>query len=370
MNKIKVDLKENSYSIIVGVDILKDLGRIIKDEKWGKDIFIITDSLVNELYGDVLRKSLKDFKTNTIEVPRGERFKTTKTLQSIYDQMVKLSAHRDALIIALGGGVIGDMAGFVAATYMRGINYIQVPTTLLAQVDAAIGGKTGVNHSKGKNLIGAFYQPKMVYIDISTLATLAARELRTGLAEVVKYGIIKDESFFVFLENNNHHLNTKAFESFDTLRASLKVWATIVAESAKIKASVVSQDEREAGLRMILNFGHTVGHAIETLTKYNSFNHGEAVSIGMVAAAYLAVKLGIFEPKMSQRIVDLLDSLGLPTQIKGLSADKVIKVLEIDKKVKSNKLCLVLPEKIGKVLIKNDVPALAIKQALKEIGCR
>lgn len=370
MNKIKVDLKENSYSIVVGVDILKDLGRALKEEKWGKDIFIITDPLVNELYGDAVRKSLKEFKVNTIEVPRGERFKTAKTLQTIYDQLVKFSAHRDALIIALGGGVIGDMAGFAAATYMRGINYIQVPTTLLAQVDAAIGGKTGVNHSKGKNLIGAFYQPKLVYIDIGTLSTLAAREIRTGLAEVVKYGIIKDEGFFVFLENNNHHLNTKAFESFDTLRASLKVWTTIVAESAKIKASVVGQDEKEANLRMILNFGHTIGHAIETLTKYNSFNHGEAVSIGMVAAANIAVKIGIFENKMCQRIVDLLDSLGLPTQLKGLSADKIIKVLEIDKKVMSNKLRLVLPEKIGKVIIKDDVAPSAIKYALKEIGCK
>jgi len=363
MVKIKVDLKDRGYNISVGSEILQDLGKLIKDEGWGEEIFVITDPLVNDLYGDVLRKGLKDFKHHTLEVPRGERYKNLKVVSNLYDQLVKHSAHRDSLIIALGGGVIGDLAGFVAASYMRGINYIQVPTTLLAQVDASIGGKTGVNHPKGKNLIGAFYQPKLVYIDIKTLSTLAARELRTGLAEVVKYGVIQDASFFKFLEENNHHLNTKAFESSDTLRAALKVWQTIVAESAKIKAGVVECDEKEAGLRMILNFGHTVGHAIETLTKYKAYNHGEAVSIGMVAAAQIA-------QKAVDRITNLLESLGLPTGVDNIPVERVIKAMAIDKKVRGGKLRFVLPEKIGKVVIKDDVPLKTIKQVLREIGCR
>jgi len=368
--KIKVDLKENSYNIIVGSDILAGLGDIIKSENWGKDVFIITDPLVNDLYGDELRKGLKGLNHHTLEIPRGEKYKTLKTMRDLYDQLVKHSAHRDALIVSLGGGVIGDIAGFLAATYMRGINYIQVPTTLLAQVDAAIGGKTGVNHPKGKNLIGSFYQPKLVYIDVKTISTLAARELRTGLAEVVKYGVIKDAEFFKFLEANHHHLNTNAFESFDTLRAALKLWQTIVAESAKIKAWVVEKDEKESGLRMILNFGHTFAHAIETLTKYKAYNHGEAVAIGMVAASFTALKVGILEEKELVRIIGLLESLGLPTEVEKIPCEKIIKIMELDKKVKSDKVRYVLPEKIGKVVVRDDVPIKIVKQALKEIGCK
>lgn len=370
MAKIKVDLKERSYDIMVGADILSDLGEIIKKEDYGKDIFIITDPLVNDLYGDKLRSGLKGLKNHTLEVPRGERYKNLKIASKLYDDLVKYSAHRDSLIITLGGGVIGDLAGFVAATYMRGINYIQVPTTLLAQVDASIGGKTGVNHPKGKNLIGSFYQPKLVYIDVQTLTTLPARELRTGLAEVVKYGVIEDADFFKFLEENSRHLNTKAFESPDTLRAALKVWHIIVAESAKIKAKVVEKDETEAGLRMILNYGHTVGHAIETLTKYKAYNHGEAVAIGMVAAAKIANGMRMFNQESVERITNLLEKLGLPTEVAGLPAKKVIKALKIDKKVRAGKDRFVLPEKIGKVVIRDNVSLKTIKNVLGEIGCK
>jgi 3-dehydroquinate synthase len=369
MAKIKVDLKERSYEILVGTNILADIGRVIEAEEWGRDVFIITDPLVNDLYGDALRKGLKNLKHYTLEIPRGERYKDLKTASRLYDELVKLSAHRDSLIIALGGGVLGDLAGFVAATYMRGVNYVQVPTTLLAQVDAAIGGKTGVNHPKCKNLIGAFYQPKMVYIDINTLTTLPGRELRTGLAEVVKYGVIEDADFFKFLEANSHHLNTKAFEAPDTLRAALKVWQTIVAESAKIKAAVVEKDEKEAGLRMILNYGHTIGHAIETLTRYRAYNHGEAVAMGMVAAARTAHRLRMLGKDSVDRIVSLLDKLGLPTEIETLPSRKIIKALAIDKKVREGKVQFVLPERIGRVAIKDNVPLKAVREVLKEMGC-
>ncbi|MDD5383103.1 MAG: 3-dehydroquinate synthase [Candidatus Margulisbacteria bacterium] len=370
MAKIKVDLKERSYEVIVGAEILADIGKIIESEKWGRDVFIITDPLVNDLYGDNLRKGLKSFKHHTIEIPRGEKNKDLKIASRVYDELVRYSAHRDSLIIAFGGGVVGDLAGFVAATYMRGINYLQVPTTLLAQVDAAIGGKTGVNHPKCKNLIGSFYQPKLVCADVETLTSLPARELRTGLAEVVKYGVIEDADFFKFLEANSHHLNTKAFESPDTLRASLKVWQIIVTESAKIKASVVAKDEKEAGLRMILNYGHTIGHAIETLTRYRAYNHGEAVAIGMVAAAEIASRQKMIGTDSVLRIVDLLEKLGLPTEIEGLPANKVVQALGIDKKVMAGKIQFVLPERIGKAVVADNVPIKVIKSVIEELGCR
>lgn len=369
MAKIKVELKERGYDIIIGSDNLAEIGALVKQENWGRDVFIITDPLVNDLYGDQVRKGFKT-KPDTLEVPRGERFKNLRVAEKLFDNLARLGAHRDSLIIALGGGVIGDLAGFVAATYMRGINYIQVPTTLLAQVDAAIGGKTGVNHPKCKNMIGSFYQPKAVFIDVSTISTLPARELRTGLAEVVKYGVIEDADFFKFLEANAHHLNTKAFESEETKRAALKLWQTIVTESAKIKAKVVEKDEREAGLRMILNFGHTVGHALESLTRYRAYNHGEAVAIGMVAAAKIAGRLRLLDDDVVTRLVALLEKLGLPTEVAGLPAPKIVDALAIDKKVIGGRVNFVLPDKLGKVVIKDDVSLSLVKQVLNEMGAK
>ena len=369
MNKIRVNLKEHSYDILIGTDILAELGGIVEANNWGKEIFLITDPLVNDLYGDRVRKGFKG-KLTLIETRRGENNKTLSEAARVFDLLVRHGAHRDSLIVALGGGVVGDLAGFVAANYMRGIPYIQVPTTLLAQVDAAIGGKTAVNHPKGKNLIGAFYQPWLVFIDVKTLTSLPARELRTGLAEIVKYGMIKDAGFFKFLEENAHHLNTKAFEKEDTLRAALKLWQTIVAESAKIKAEVVEKDEKEAKLRMILNFGHTFGHAIESLTHYRSYNHGEAVAIGMVAAALVAQKIGILEPNVTARLSRLLDKLGLPSEIKNFQVARLMAGINIDKKVLGGKVNFVLPEKLGKVVIRDNVPAQAVKKVLIELGAK
>ena len=305
MAKIKVNLKERSYDVVIGADNLPELGKVVEEGSWGRDIFIITDPLVNDLYGDAVRKGFK-VKPKTLEVPRGERYKNLRIVSGLYDDLVRYGAHRDSLIIALGGGVIGDLAGFVAATYMRGINYVQVPTTLLAQVDAAIGGKTAVNHPKSKNLIGCFHQPQLVFIDVKTLTTLPARELRTGLAEVVKYGVVEDAEFFKFLEANAHHLSTKAFEEEDTLRAALKLWQVIVTESVKIKSGVVEKDERETGLRMFLNYGHTIGHAIEALTHYRAYNHGEAVSIGMVAGALVANRGRVLEREAVEGVREFL----------------------------------------------------------------
>ncbi|MFH1387603.1 MAG: 3-dehydroquinate synthase [bacterium] len=369
MAKIKVDLKDRSYEIVIGTGILADLGKMIPSHKTNRKVIIITDPLVNDLYGAEVRKTLTG-RVSTIELPRGERYKDLRAAAKLYDELVKLDAHRDSLIIALGGGVIGDLAGFVAATYMRGIDYVNVPTTLLAQVDASIGGKTGVNHPKCKNLIGCFYQPKLVYIDVKTLSTLPARELRTGLAEVVKYGVIKDAEFFRFLEANAHHLNTKAFEEEDTKRAALKLWQSIVTESAQIKADVVGKDERESGYRMILNYGHTLGHAIESLTRYQSYNHGEAVAVGMVGAAMVAEKLGLLDQVLVERIRTLPQKLALPVEIKGLSAKNIIAAMGLDKKVSSDKINFVLPEKIGKVVIRDDVSPDIIKQVLTGLGAK
>jgi len=369
MVKIKVNLRERSYDIIIGAENFAELGKIIQEYHSGGEIIVITDPLVNKLYGNLLQKNLPG-KIKTIEVPRGERNKNLKQAMKIYDALVECFAHRDSLIIALGGGVVGDIAGFAAATYMRGINYVQVPTTLLAQVDSSIGGKTGVNHPKCKNLIGSFYQPKLVFIDVKTLTSLPVRELRTGLAEVVKYGVIEDEAFFKFLEENAHQLNTVAFENETTLRGALKLWQTIIAESAKIKARIVEKDETESNLRMLLNYGHTVGHALETLTSYKSYNHGEAVAVGMVASARIASRLKILDNAAVERIIELLGKLGLPTEIEGLSAEKIVSALGIDKKARGGKICFVLPEKIGKMAIRCDISEKIIRESLRDMGAK
>lgn len=369
MGKVKVDLKDRAYEVIIGQENLVLLGELVRQQKWGSEIFIITDPLVNDLYGDELRRGFGRA-ARTIEIPRGERYKSLRVAEKIYDELVRYGAHRDSLIVALGGGVIGDLAGFVAATYMRGINYLQVPTTLLAQVDAAIGGKTAVNHPKCKNLIGAFYQPRAVFIDVQTLTTLPARELRTGLAEVVKYGVIQDADFFKFLEANSHQLTTKAFESEDTKRAALKLWQTIVTESVKIKARVVEKDEREGSLRMILNFGHTIGHALESLTRYRAYNHGEAVAVGMVAAAQIAFRLKLIDKISMERLVALLEKLGLPTEISGLHTEKIIWALSGDKKIFSGRINFVLPERLGKVIVQDNVPLGLVRQVLKDLGAK
>jgi len=372
MDKIKVDLGENSYNINVGCGILKEFGDALKKANSIEKIVVITDPLVNELWGGTLRASLKNegLSCETIEIPRGERYKNLDVAFKLYDKLLQLDVHRDCCIVAFGGGVIGDLAGFVAATYMRGTYLVHVPTTLLAQVDSSIGGKTSVNHPKGKNLIGVFYQPMFVLSDVETLTTLPQKEITTGLAEVIKYGVIEDEDFFKFLEANSRHLNTKAFEDNDTLKAALKVWQTIVSESCKIKAKIVEQDEKEKGVRMVLNFGHTIGHAIETLTKYDQYNHGEAVAIGMAGASMIAREMDMIDDDVLKRIKDLLEKLKLPISVDGLNADRIINILRVDKKIREGKIKFVLPKKIGKVEVRDDVPIPVVRKILKNLGCR
>ncbi|MFA4966810.1 MAG: 3-dehydroquinate synthase [Candidatus Margulisiibacteriota bacterium] len=354
-NIIKVKLKDRSYSLIIGSGILSDIKKYIG--KLNKtQVVIISDHTVGGLYGKWIKNNLKNSNAFLLELPPGEKHKTLSAAAATYDKLIDLKINRDALIIALGGGVIGDLAGFVASTYMRGVDLIHIPTTLLAMVDASIGGKTAVDHHKGKNLIGAFYQPKMVLIDIDVLATLPPKELKNGLAEAVKYGVIKDPAIFKMLEGN-----PKVTPAF---------WQKLIYLCAKIKAEVVSKDEREmSGYRMILNFGHTIGHAVESLTGYKAFSHGEAVAFGMVAASLIARKIKLIDQKTYERIKEMVTRLKLPVKAK-VSAAKILRSIKLDKKARSGKVRFVLPVSIGRVTVRENVPENIIKKALLELGCK
>jgi 3-dehydroquinate synthase len=267
---------------------------------------------------------------------------------------------RDTLI-ALGGGVVGDLTGFLAASYLRGINFIQVPTTLLAQVDASIGGKTGVNHEMGKNLIGAFYQPKCVYIDTKTLESLPKREFRSGMAEVIKYGVIRNPKLFTLLEDN-----VEVLKSFDVNQRS-DLWRTIITESCKDKAYVVAKDEKESNLRAILNFGHTIGHGIEADAKYTGYLHGECVAFGMISAAYIAVQMKMCSQDVLNRITNLIEAYGFDTVAKGNNIEKILDIMKLDKKVKDGKMRFILPTQIGEVVIRDDLSESLVRSAIQEV---
>jgi len=270
--------------------------------------------------------------------------------------VLKARFDRDSLFVAFGGGVVGDITGFVASTYMRGVKYVQVPTTLLAQVDSSVGGKTGINHPLGKNMIGTFYQPSLVVIDVDTLKTLPDKELSAGVAEIIKYGVIADKELFGFLENKGK----EAFINKDNL-------IRIIKRSCEIKADIVSIDEREAGLRAVLNFGHTVGHAIENVTDYKRFLHGEAVAMGMCAAADLAVRLGILQKKDAARIKGLIELYNLPVKIPSdIDVSAILCAMEIDKKVRAGRLRFILPESIGNIRIEENIDRELIKEVLKK----
>jgi len=350
------------YKIIVGHGIGSLLGdavlRVCSIGKQVAKVAVITHPRLERLYGNEVRDSLK--KTGVVPFfftfPEGETNKTLGQAEKIYDFLVQHKFERSSTLMALGGGVVGDMTGFVAATFLRGISYIQCPTTVVAQVDAAIGGKTGVDHAKGKNLIGAFHQPSFVFIDTKKLETLSRREYVAGLAEVVKYGVIYDEALFSFMETH-----TQAILNRDQKRVMY-----CVKRSAEIKAEVVMKDEKELSLRKILNYGHTFGHAVETLTGYRQYKHGEAVAIGMVVAANMAYRLGIGSLDVVNRQNALLKALGLPTQAKNVCPNDIMSVLESDKKVVGGEIYFVLPEKIGSVCVQK-VERKTIAQMLKEI---
>lgn len=352
---IRIDLGERGYEIHIGEGLLGKAGELISQVCKGKSAAIVTNRRVGDLYAGRLVESLKTagITGRVISIPTGERYKTLRTVAYVYEKLLDQRLDRAGMVIGLGGGVVGDLAGFAAATYLRGVDFIQVPTSLLAQVDASVGGKTGVNLARGKNLVGSFYQPKTVIIDVSVLGSLPAREFRSGLAEVIKHGIIRDRAYFGFLEEN-----LKAIKRLDP-----KTLEQAIAGSCEIKADVVRQDEREAGLRRILNYGHTVAHAIETLAGYGRLRHGEAVAIGMVTAALAAPKP---EPDLAPRIVGILKSAGLPSKLpEGLSHERIVAAMGLDKKVAQGRLHAVLVNEIGEAFVTDQVTPEIWKRALE-----
>lgn len=331
-NTISVDLGDRSYPIIIGNDLL-DGGLDLAEYVVGDDCLIVSNVTVAPLYRDRIRRNLAGKKITTIDLPDGESHKTVATMQTILDQLVASGANRDTTVIALGGGVVGDIAGFAASCYMRGVSFLQIPTTLLAQVDSSVGGKTGVNHPGGKNLVGAFHQPRVVMIDTNTLSTLPDRELRAGLAEVIKHGAICDTEFFDWLEQNIGALLEKQPDAL----------AHAIQRSCEIKAEVVAEDERESGRRAILNFGHTFGHVIENRLGYGEWLHGEAVAAGMVMAAELS---GIGEADL-QRLRSLIERAGLPATPPDIDPEHWMALIGMDKKVQKKQIRFVLLRALG-----------------------
>jgi 3-dehydroquinate synthase len=356
MGKVRVELGERSYNIVIDSGVLGQIGRALQKFEFSGTVALVSNPTVHGFYGAELTKSMKDSGFSIVEViiPDGEQYKDLIRVQSIYDELLKARLDRKSAVIALGGGVIGDIAGFVSSTYMRGIDYIQVPTTLLAQVDSSVGGKTGVNHPLGKNLIGTFWQPRLVWIDIGTLPTLPRREYLAGLAEVIKYGVIWDDDLFRFLEDGRESI----------LSLDRDALGYLIKRSCEIKADVVSKDERESGLRAILNYGHTIGHAIETLTGYTKYLHGEAVAIGMHLEARLSNALGLLDKGSVGRIKSLLESCDLPTEMpEGIDFQDLLESMQLDKKTVSGELRFILPETIGRVRIHKGVTADEIRRA-------
>jgi 3-dehydroquinate synthase len=356
---ITVEIPQQSYEVAIAPHGLEHLGTWMQPLNLGKKVLLVSNPMILRRHGETVLESLATagFQVASCILPAGERYKTLASIQKIYDAALADRLERSSTIVTLGGGVIGDMAGFAAATWLRGINFVQVPTSLLAMVDASIGGKTGVNHPHGKNLIGAFHQPRLVLIDPQVLGTLPTREFRAGMAEVIKYGVIWDADLFEQLE---------AAERLDQQRyVSEELLQTILTRSCQAKAHVVSQDEKEAGLRAILNYGHTIGHAVESLTGYRVVNHGEGVAIGMVAAGQIAVELGLWDQASAERQRVLLEKTGLPTKLPaGLETEAILETLQTDKKVKLGKVRFVLPTKIGSAIVTDQADDQVIRKVL------
>jgi 3-dehydroquinate synthase len=357
---VKVSLGKRSYSIKIGPKLIARLGDECARLKFTSRCAIITDTIVGKRYAKPVFESLvkAGFEPSLIVVPAGETAKSFKTVQGCYDQLAGHRIERKSFIVALGGGVVGDLAGFVAATYLRGIAFVQVPTTLLAQVDSSVGGKVGVNLKSGKNLVGAFHQPRLVLCDLDTLDTLPQREFRAGLAEVIKYGIIFDAGLFERLERDLPKL----------LARDQKTLVTVIARCCEIKAGVVGKDETESGPRAILNYGHTIGHALEAISRYGKFLHGEAISIGQIAAAKLSQKLAGLSASDTQRILTLFKRAGLATWTKFDAAQrtKLFAAMRLDKKVSSGEIKFVLARRIGHVVWGQRVPDRVIHEILNQ----
>jgi 3-dehydroquinate synthase len=344
VKRIDVQLGSRSYPVLVGTGLLD------RAEHWAPlpdagRVLVVSNEVVAPLYLEQVMDALPGARATSFVLPDGEAYKTVESWRSIIDELVRLQAGRDACLIALGGGVIGDLCGFAAASYMRGVAFVQAPTTLLAQVDASVGGKTGVNHAQGKNLIGAFHQPRAVLADVDTLSTLPEREYRAGLAEVAKYGLIRDAEFLEWLEANSAAVLERAPAAVEYL----------VERSIRNKAEVVAADEREAGPRALLNFGHSFGHALETLTDYRGFLHGEAVAIGMVVATRLSESRGLLQAGACERVRALLTKLGQPVAVPpDISPDDIYRCLALDKKTLAGRARLILLDRLGSARIDTD----------------
>ena len=343
IDKLNVSLGDRSYPIIIGSGNLQQLGESLVSAGFPSRVALVTNTTVFALYGEETKNSLEQngFQVTSICLPDGEEYKTTKTVNTIYDSLIQDGFDRTSGLVALGGGVVGDITGFAAATFLRGIPYVQVPTTLLAQVDSSVGGKTGVNHPLGKNLIGAFYQPQQVFIDVDTLKTLPYREFSAGMAEVIKYGMIWDEKFFFSIRRNQEKL----------ARLDPEALIGCIKRACEIKAEIVEKDEQESNLRAILNFGHTFGHAVENLAGYGEYCHGEAVAIGMYVAARASYKMGLCSHEHIGELKELLTRFHLPVALPAFPMADYLTAIKRDKKNREGVLRMVLNKGIGGYLI-------------------
>lgn len=345
MHQLTVALGERSYPIFIGAHLLTQ-SDLFTRHIHGRQVCIVTNETIAPLYLEILKNALSDLQVNEVVLPDGEAHKNLETLNEIFTGLLAAKHNRTTTLIALGGGVVGDMTGFAAACYQRGVNFIQIPTTLLSMVDSSVGGKTGVNHAMGKNMIGAFYQPQVVVADISLLKTLVQRELSAGIAEVIKYGLICDYDFFVWLEQNIESL----------MAGDESTLAYAVLRSCENKAEVVAQDEHENNIRAILNLGHTFGHAIETAQGYGNWLHGEAVAAGMVMAADLSLRMGNISEHEFERIINLLKKANLPVKAPAdMTPQQFVELMGVDKKVLDGRLRLVLLESMGKAIVTSDI---------------
>jgi len=354
MKILNVELGDRSYPIYIGSSLLED-AKIITSHIKTKTICIVSNTTVSKLYLENIKNLLDDYQVVEAIIDDGEEFKNYDSLNHIYTKLLENQCNRDTTILALGGGVVGDIAGYAAASFLRGIPFVQIPTTLLAQVDSSVGGKTGINHVLGKNMIGAFYQPQAVVIDLNVLKTLNNRQISAGLAEVIKYGLIWDEDFFKYLEVNIENLKQLDFEHLEH----------VIYRSCEIKAKVVSEDEKESGIRAILNLGHTFGHAIENCLGYGEWLHGEAVGCGMVLAAKMSLAQGWLSESEFNRVKDLISQANLPIKKPDIDYENFIGAMKLDKKNKDKEIYLVLQQGIGQAIVTNKYSSSALDDVIK-----
>lgn len=360
MSKVQINLKNRSYEILIGENLFGTIIKDLQEKETGKQAVLISNDTIYNIYGEDFSKSLKEkgFSVSEYIVPDGEGYKSWDVAGKILTKMLEDKISRDAFIIALGGGVIGDLAGFIASIYQRGIKLYQVPTSLLAQVDSSVGGKVAVNHPLGKNMIGSFYQPEQVYIDLEFLATLPPREWKSGFAEIIKYGIIKDKGFFEYIEKNIEKIKA----------GDLRVFEYLIRRSCEIKGEIVEADERETGIRATLNLGHTMAHGIETITEYEHFRHGEAVAAGTLIITDFALEKGYLGEKDQRRIQNIFKEMDMYYKLPKMPLEKFMDILNLDKKNQNGQLVFIMPEKIGQVIKTDNINKEELKIFLLERG--